>query len=147
MSPKTAPRRRGGLDRRQWLASIAYGAVPLASAFAAKANALSRIKITGFTIHKVSVRWRDLVFLEVHTDAGVTGLGEATLEGRSELTEAALRWLEESMVGRDPSGPEQHWNRNYYLLSRWRNGPAAMSALSAVDIALWDIEGKRLGVP
>jgi galactonate dehydratase len=44
-------------------------------------------------------------------------------------------------------GPEDHWNRAYYQLPRWRNGPAGMTALSAVDIALWDIEAKRLGVP
>ncbi len=84
-----------------------------------------KIKITGFTIHKATLRWRDLVFLEVNTDAGLTGLGEATLEGRAELAEAALRWPEEDFVGRDPAGPEEHWNRAYYQLSRWRNGPAA----------------------
>jgi galactonate dehydratase len=105
------------------------------------------VKITGFAIHKVTLRWRDLVFLEVKTDSGLTGLGEATLEGRADLVEQALRWVEEDLIGRDPSGPEEHWNRIYYQLSRWRNGPAVMSALSAVDIALWDLEAKRLGVP
>jgi galactonate dehydratase len=105
------------------------------------------MKITGFAIHKATLRWRDLVFLEVKTDSGLTGLGEATLEGRAELAETALRWLEEDFTGRDPAGPEEHWNRAYYQLSRWRNGPAVMSALSAVDIALWDIEAQRLGVP
>jgi galactonate dehydratase len=106
-----------------------------------------KVKITGFAIHKVTLRWRDLVFLEVQTDSGLTGLGEATLEGRADLVETAIRWLEEDFVGRDPAGPEEHWNRAYYQLSRWRNGPAVMTALSAVDIALWDIEAKRLGVP
>src|ERR1017187_1407309 len=106
-----------------------------------------KMKITGFTIHKATLRWRDLVFLEVNTDAGLTGLGEATLEGRAGIAEAALRGLEEDFIGRDPAGPEEHWNRAYYRLSRWRNGPAAMSAMSAVDIALWDLEAKRLGVP
>jgi galactonate dehydratase len=106
-----------------------------------------KMKITGFAIHKATLRWRDLVFLEVKTDAGLTGLGEATLEGRADLAETALRWLEEDFVGRDPTGPEEHWNRAYYQLSRWRNGPAVMSALSAVDIALWDLEAKRLNVP
>jgi galactonate dehydratase len=105
------------------------------------------LKITGFAIHKATLRWRDLVFLELKTDAGLTGFGEATLEGRADLVEAALRWLEEDFIGRDPAGPEAHWNRAYYQLSRWRNGPAPMSAISAVDIALWDIEAQRLGVP
>jgi galactonate dehydratase len=108
---------------------------------------LGKVKITGFDIHKVSVRWRDLMFLEVHTDAGITGLGEATLESRTDTAEAALRWLEPEYKGLDPAGPEKHWNRSYYLSTRWRNGPAIMTALSAVDQALWDIEGKRLGLP
>jgi galactonate dehydratase len=106
-----------------------------------------RLKITHFDIHKVTLRWRDLVFLEVHTDGGLTGLGEATLETRADAAEQGLRWLEESFVGRDPAGMEDDWDRSYYRLSRWRNGPAANSAISAVDIALWDLEGKRLGVP
>ena len=47
------------------------------------------VKITRFDIHKVTLRWRDLVFLEVHTDAGLTGLGEATLETRADMVEAS----------------------------------------------------------
>jgi galactonate dehydratase len=110
-------------------------------------HAPGRVKITGFKIHKATVRWRDLVFLEVQTDAGLTGIGEATLEGRSAQVETALQWLEDDFTGRDPAGAEEHWNRAYYQLSRWRNGPDAFTALSAVDIALWDIEAKRLNVP
>ena len=128
------------LSRRELLAA----ALLLPTAKAAPAG---KIKITKFEIHKVTVRWRDLVFLEIQTDSGLTGLGEATLETRANVVEQGLRWLEESMRGMDPAGPEDHWNRNYYQLSRWRNGPVTMSALSAVDIALWDIEAKRLGVP
>jgi galactonate dehydratase len=115
--------------------------MPLASALPGK------IKITGFEIHKVSVRWRDLMFVEVHTDAGITGLGEATLESRTDIAEATLRWLEPEYVGLDPAGPEAHWDRVYYVATRWRNGPALMTGLSAIDMALWDIEAKRLGVP
>jgi galactonate dehydratase len=105
------------------------------------------VKITGFSIHKVSVRWRDMMFVEVHTDAGITGLGEATLESRTDIAEAVLRWLEPEYVGLDPTGPEAHWDRVYYVATRWRNGPALMTGLSAIDMALWDIEAKRLGVP
>jgi galactonate dehydratase len=111
------------------------------------AHALPPLKITGFRIHKMTLRWRDLVFLEVLTDGGITGLGEATLETRADMVEQGLRWLEGNMVGLDPAAIEDHWDRNYYRLSRWRNGPVANTALSAVDIALWDIAGKRLGVP
>ena len=131
------------LTRRTCLSCFAGGLASL-PALAAPAG---RIRITGFEIHKVSLRWRDMLFLEVKTDAGITGLGEGTLEGRCDAVETELRWLEDSYVGKDPSGIEEHWNRTYYLLSRWRNGPPAMTALSAIDIALWDIEGKRLNVP
>lgn len=130
--------------RRECVSRIAGG---LACLPMLAATPPGRIKITGFEIHKVSLRWRDLLFVEVKTDAGLTGLGEGTLEGREDAVENELRWLEESYMGRDPSGIEEHWNRSYYLLSRWRNGPPAMTALSAIDIALWDIEGKRLNLP
>ena len=127
------------MNRRSLLKGLA--ALPLVSALPGK------IKITGFAIHKVSVRWRDLMFVEVHTDAGITGLGEATLESRTDIAEAVLRWLEPEYVGLDPAGPEAHWDRVYYVATRWRNGPALMTGLSAIDMALWDIEAKRLGVP
>jgi L-alanine-DL-glutamate epimerase-like enolase superfamily enzyme len=53
--------------------------------------------------------WRDMVFVEVHTDAGLIGLGEATLETRADMVESGLRWLESAFVGKDPSGIEEHW--------------------------------------
>lgn len=105
------------------------------------------LKITKFVIHKATLRWRDLVFLEIQTDSGLTGIGEATLETKADAVEEALRWLESDLAGRDPGGIEEHWNRIYYGLSRWRSGPATLTALSAVDIALWDLEGRRLGLP
>lgn len=106
-----------------------------------------RLKITGFATHKVTVRRRDFLFLEIQTDSGLTGLGEGSLPSRVEIVEQAIRWLEPHFVGRDPSGIEDHWDRMYYRLNRWRDGPVLMTALAAVDIALWDLEGKRLGVP
>jgi galactonate dehydratase len=150
-NPKNSLYRTGAL-RRSFLKGL-LGVPPAVAALAAPQGrsdsliAPGRVKITGFDIHKVSIRWRDLLFLEVHTDAGITGLGEATLESRTDIAEATLRWLEPEYVGQDPSGPEQHWNRVYYNATRWRNGPALMTGLSAVDIALWDIEAKRFGVP
>jgi galactonate dehydratase len=131
------------ISRRQLFPLAALAATGLAQAQSVRET----LKITRFVVHKVSLRWRDLLFLEVQTDGGLKGLGEATLEGRTDLVETALRWLEKDFVGRDPSGLEEHWDRAYYQLSRWRNGPAIMSAISAVDIALWDLAGKRLGLP
>jgi len=132
------------VSRRALLASPVLVAGGRASAWP---KADGRIKITRFVLHKATLRWRDLLFLEVHTDAGIVGLGEGTCHDRVDVVEAAIRWLEPYMQGQDPSGPEFHRNRNYYGLTRWRTGPMLMTALSAVDIALWDIEGKRLGVP
>jgi galactonate dehydratase len=132
------------VNRRSLFKGLA--ALPLAAKLQL-AVPLGKVKITGFDIHKVSVRWRDLMFVEVHTDAGITGLGEATLESRTDIAESVLRWLEPEYVGHDPAGPEAHWDRVYYIATRWRNGPALMTGLSAIDIALWDIEAKRLGVP
>jgi galactonate dehydratase len=134
------------LNRRSFL-TLPLAAPLLRGAEAPEAVRLGKVKITGFGIHKVSVRWRDLLFVEVRTDAGITGLGEATLESRTDIAEAVLRWLEPEYVGLDPAGPEQHWNRVYYAATRWRNGPALMTGLSAIDQALWDLEAKRLGVP
>ncbi len=111
------------------------------------ALAASPVKITGIDTHKCRMDGREYLFVEVKTDAGITGLGEASLPSRVKITEEAVKWLEPRLVGRDPAGIEAHWNRLYYEENRWRDGSVLMTALSAIDIALWDIEGKRLGVP
>lgn len=135
------PRLGRALSRRKML-QCAAGAALTPSLLAATTD-----KIVRFHIHKATVRWRDLVFLEIETAAGLRGYGEATLETRADLVAEALGWLEDAMKGEPAGGAERHWSRNYYALSRWRNGAAEMSALSAVDIALWDLDAKRLGVP
>ena len=111
------------------------------------ALAASPVKVTGIETHKCRMDGREYLFVEVKTDAGITGLGEASLPSRVKITEEAVKWLEPRLVGRDPAGIEAHWNRLYYEENRWRDGSVLMTALSAIDIALWDIEGKRLGVP
>jgi galactonate dehydratase len=107
----------------------------------------SGLKITKFSTHKVQVGRRPFLFLEVHTDKGLIGLGEASLPNRIDIVEEALRRLEPHFVGRDPSGVEDHWDRIYYRTNRWRYGAVLITAQSAVDIALWDLEAKALGVP
>ncbi|MGH9720150.1 MAG: mandelate racemase/muconate lactonizing enzyme family protein [Bryobacteraceae bacterium] len=106
-----------------------------------------KLKITRFETQKAAIHGREYLFLRIHTGGGVTGLGEGSLPARVAIVEEAIRWLEDRFVGLDPSGIEDHWDRMYHRLSRWRDGPVLMTALAAVDIALWDIEGKRLGVP
>ncbi|MCI0887798.1 MAG: galactonate dehydratase [Chloroflexi bacterium] len=86
------------------------------------------------------------LFVKVHTDAGITGIGEAGSWGHLEAAEAALtQKFAPYLVGKDPLLIEHHW-QNMYRSSHFR-GAAIMEALSAVDIALWDIAGKHFGVP
>ena len=110
-------------------------------------RALAPTKITRLTIHKFTLSNRDHLILRLHTDSGIIGLGEGSLPGRIDIVEQAIRWLEPHLLGLDPGGIEDHWNRLYYEASRWRDGSVMNTALAAVDIALWDIEGKRLGLP
>jgi mannonate dehydratase len=90
---------------------------------------------------------RNFVTLKVETDAGVYGLGDATLNGREK---AVVAYLEEhcipALVGRDPAQTEDIWHY-FYRGAYWRRGPVTMTAISAIDMALWDIKGKALGTP
>lgn len=125
------------MTRRGWLAA--------AAALMTRAAALPKIR--KFETHKYTVAARDYLFLEISTDSGITGIGEGSLPYRVDIVEQAILWLEPHLAGRPTSGIDDHWNRMFHDLSRWRDGSVLMTALSAVDIALWDIEGKRLGEP
>jgi galactonate dehydratase len=109
--------------------------------------AVPRLTIRALRTRKYTIDRRDYLFLEIETDAGITGIGEGTISGRVEIVEQAIRWFAPYVTGKDAGGIEDHWNRAYYEFSRYRNGPVLMTALAAVDIALWDIAGKSLGVP
>ncbi len=104
------------------------------------------MKITKIETHKYWISWCNWLFVRVTTDEGVYGWGEASLHGALESVEAAIHELGAVLIGQDPSGPERHWQAMYHAW-RWRGGPTLFSAMAALDIALWDIEGKRLGVP
>jgi galactonate dehydratase len=127
------------MNRREILALVGGIAVRLR---AAEASKIARIETRKFTLNG-----RDYLFVEVATEDGLTGVGEGSLPGRAAIVEEAIRWLTPHLTGADPAGVEDHWNRMYHQLSRWRDGSVLMTALAAVDIALWDLEGKRLGVP
>ena len=90
---------------------------------------------------------RNFVTLRLRTDGGIFGLGDATLNGR-ELAVAA--YLSEHVVpcliGRSADQIEDIW-QYLYRGSYWRRGPVTMSAIGAVDTALWDIKGKATGRP
>ena len=89
---------------------------------------------------------RNCVFVIVHTDEGIFGVGEAGLTRRAKAIAACVEDYAQYLVGADPLRIEDHWQR----LSRgffFPHDKIAGSALAAVDIALWDIAGKALGVP
>ncbi len=90
---------------------------------------------------------RNFVTLKLITDQGVYGIGDATLNGR-EL--AVVAYLEEHvipcLIGMDPRRIEDIW-QYFYRGAYWRRGPVTMSAIAAVDTALWDIKAKMAGMP
>ena len=85
------------------------------------------------------------LFVQVHTDAGIVGLGESGTWGYLEASEAVMHKYAQYLVGEDPLRIEHHWN--YMYRSSHFRGAAIMGALSAIDIALWDIAGKHFDVP
>lgn len=95
----------------------------------------------------VSCPGRNFVTLKIETDEGLYGVGDATLNGR-ELSVAS--YLSDHvipcLIGRDPQRIEDCW-QYLYRGAYWRRGPVAMTAIAAVDTALWDIKAKSAGLP
>lgn len=101
------------------------------------------MKITKLTTYPLPPRW---LFLRIDTDEGVVGWGEPVIEGRAHTVAAAVAEMADYLVGKDPGRIEDHWQ----VLSKggfYRGGPILSSAVAGIDQALWDIAGKRLGVP
>jgi galactonate dehydratase len=102
-----------------------------------------RLRITKLETFLVQPRW---VFLKVHTDAGLVGLGEPIVESRGRTTAQAAHEVEPYLIGKDPRQVVHHWQA-IYRHAFYRGGPVLTSALSGIDQALWDLKGKALGVP
>jgi mannonate dehydratase len=104
------------------------------------------VKITDAKVF-VSSPGRNFITLKVYTDQGIYGLGDATLNGR-EL--AVVSYLQDHLIpcliGRDPFQTEDVW-QYFYRGAYWRRGPVTMTAIAAIDMALWDIKGKALNTP
>ena len=99
--------------------------------------------IKTFTVDCFRTNW---VFVKVYTDEGINGVGEATLEYKEKALCGAVEHIKNYLVGKDPRTIEKHYH-DIYRDAYWRGGAVLMSALSAVECALWDILGKSLGVP
>ncbi len=101
------------------------------------------MKIKKINTYLVRPRW---CMVEVVTDDGLVGWGEAVIEGKASTVAACVKEMEEYLIGKDPSKIQDIWNM-LYRCAFYRGGPILMSAISGIDQALWDIKGKRLGVP
>jgi mannonate dehydratase len=90
---------------------------------------------------------RNFVTLKIETSDGITGLGDATLNGRELAVASYLTdHLIPCLIGRDAHNIEDTW-QYFYRGAYWRRGPVTMSAIAAVDMALWDIKAKAAGLP
>lgn len=101
------------------------------------------MKITNITAWLVRPRW---CFVEVETDQGLTGWGEAVIEGKASTVKACVEEMTEYLIGQDPQNIEDIWTL-LYRAGFYRGGPILMSAISGIDQALWDIKGKYFQAP
>jgi galactonate dehydratase len=143
--PKNA---RPPVSRRNALATAmaAVGLAPQATQAQPRNTPIApkdNLKITKLETFLVKPRW---LFLKIHTNAGITGLGEPILEGRALTCITAVKEIEPYLIGKDPRQVAHHWQA-IYRHAFYRGGPLLTSALSGIDQALWDIKGKALGVP
>jgi len=105
------------------------------------------VKITGiktWLVEGIKYNW---TLLKVYTDSGFTGIGEATNWPGSPLVLAACEHVAERLVGEDPTRIDYLWTKLYRDMHWLGQAGPLLSAISAVDIALWDIAGKRAGMP
>jgi L-alanine-DL-glutamate epimerase-like enolase superfamily enzyme len=86
------------------------------------------------------------VYVKIITDEGLYGLGEASLSGRTLAVVEALNTIKPLLIGQDATRIEFIW-QDIFRGTFWRGGPVLQSALAGIDIALWDLAGKALGVP
>ncbi|AUG55760.1 galactonate dehydratase [Thalassospira marina] len=101
------------------------------------------MKITALKTFLVPPRW---LFLKIETDEGICGWGEPVLEGHAETLAAKIAEYADFLIGRDPGRIEDIW-QSLYRNGCYRGGPVLMSALSGIDMALWDIKGKVANMP
>lgn len=132
------------LAARRWLRAEPPSSPHLEDAAAsAPLGRREKLRITKLETQRVRPRW---LFLKIHTDAGIVGLGEPIVEGRAATCAQAVKQLQSYLVGKDPRAVVHHWQA-MYRHAFYRGGPILTSAISGVDMALWDIKGKALGVP
>lgn len=104
------------------------------------------MKITNIKPYLLTLGHSANVYLKIETDEGISGYGEGTIHYTPQAVYGMLSDLRDCLIGEDPQRIEFLWQscwRRPFL----RGGPVSGAALSAIDMALWDIKGKALGVP
>lgn len=101
------------------------------------------MKIKGMELFKVPPRW---LFLKITTESGLVGWGEPVVEGKADSVAAAVKEMEDYLIGRNAGDIEDIW-QVLYRGAFYRGGPVLSSAISGIEQALWDIKGKALNVP
>ncbi|MBD5395054.1 MAG: galactonate dehydratase [Lachnospiraceae bacterium] len=101
------------------------------------------MKITKINTFLVRPRW---CMVEIETDDGLSGWGEAVIEGKASTVRSCVEEMQEYLIGKDPSLIEDIWT-TLYRGAFYRGGPILMSAISGIDQALWDIKGKKFNAP
>ena len=86
------------------------------------------------------------LFVRVHTDAGISGIGEGSLQYKDAALVAEIANFATFLRGKDPFQIEHIWTSLHRRVT-WTGGAVTISAISAIDLALWDIKGKALGAP
>ena len=104
------------------------------------------MRISSMETRVAGVPGRNWTFVYVHTDEGITGIGEATCEWHEKAVIAAMDCVAELLIGEDPTRIEHVWQRLYRQF-HFRGGAVMTTVISALDHALWDIAGKAYGVP
>src|SRR5437660_12088896 len=86
------------------------------------------------------------LFMKLTTDDGLSGWGETVVEGKAATVEAAVREMEDYLIGQDPRRIEDIW-QILYRAGFYRGGPILMSAIAGIDQALWDLKGRFYQLP
>ena len=104
------------------------------------------MKITDIKTFNVFAYRTNFVFVKLETDEGISGIGEGTLEYKENALLGAIEDIKRVLIGQDPREVERI-SHELYRDSYWRVGPVLQSAVSAVNMAMWDIKAKAAGVP
>lgn len=104
------------------------------------------MKITDIKTWVVNANWRNLVYLKVFTDEEIIGVGEATIERSAREVITTVNSYKELLIGKNPLEITGLWQK-MYMYPIWSVGAVTLTAMGGIEIALWDIVGKKLGVP